>query len=245
MGQFSASLKVPGDTSSLPATVDIDDGRLRVASGDHEIGNWALVDIDLTPGVEGVHVSAEGEELILQFSDSAAFEEAAGLNGRKKLAVSLPKPFKLPILARAPKHVSPARSATRPETAAPKPILEKAPAPTKQAAVNETKPPKQPGSIDRTLERAENAVGSHLPSWVFTRGGALVVLASLAVAIIFPTLVSTLLMIAGVVLLVLGGVTMLDVVLAARLLKAKVTPTQTLIVGGVLVLLGVLFAMLA
>jgi uncharacterized membrane protein SirB2 len=72
-----------------------------------------------------------------------------------------------------------------------------------------------------------------------------VVLASLAVAIIFPTLVSTLLMIAGVVLLVLGGVTMLDVVLAARLLKAKVTPTQTLIVGGVLVLLGVLFAMLA
>jgi len=245
MGQFSASLKVPGDTSSLPATVDIDDGRLRVASGDHEIGNWALVDIDLTPGVEGVHVSAEGEELILQFSDSAAFEEAAGLNGRKKLAVSLPKPFKLPILARAPKHVSPARSATRPETAAPKPILEMATAPTKQAAVNETKPPKQPGSIDRALERAENAVGSHLPSWVFTRGGALVVLASLAVAIIFPTLVSTLLMIAGVLLLVLGGVTMLDVVLAARLLKAKVTPTQTLIVGGVLILLGVLFAMLA
>ena len=245
MGQFSASLKVPGDTSSLPATVDIDDGRLRVASGDHEIGNWALVDIDLTPGVEGVHVSAEGEELILQFNDSAAFEEAAGLNGRKKLAASLPKPFKLPILARAPKHVSPARSATRPETAAPKPILEKAPAPTKQAAVKETKPPKQPGSIDRALERAENVVGSHLPSWVFTRGGALVVLASLAVAIIFPTLVSTLLMIAGVLLLVLGGVTMLDVVLAARLLKAKVTPTQTLIVGGVLILLGVLFAMLA
>jgi hypothetical protein len=245
MGQFSASLKVPGDTSSLPATVNIDDGRLRVASGDHEIGNWALVDIDLTPGVEGVHVSAEGEELILQFGDSAAFEEAAGLNGRKKVAVSLPKSFKLPNLARAPKHVTTARSAIRPDSAPPKPAADKAPAPTKQAAVKETKPSKQPGSIDRALERAENAVGSHLPSWVFTRGGALVVLASLAVAIIFPTLVSTLLMIAGVVLLVLGGVTMLDVVLAARLLKAKVTPTQTLIVGGVLVLLGVLFAMLA
>ncbi|HLF43685.1 MAG TPA: hypothetical protein VJA46_09190 [Acidimicrobiia bacterium] len=245
MGQFSASLKVPGDTSSLPATVDIAGGRLRVASGDHEIGNWALVDIDLTPSAEGVHVSAEGEELILQFSDSAAFEEAAGLNGRKKLAVSLPKPFKMPTLSRAPKHVSPARLATHPESAPPQPIAGKAPAPAKTAAVKETKPPKQPGSIDRALERAENAVGSHLPSWVFTRGGALVVLASLAVAIIFPTLVSTLLMIAGVVLLVLGGVTMLDVVLAARLLKAKVTPTQTLVVGGVLILLGVLFAMLA
>jgi uncharacterized membrane protein SirB2 len=73
----------------------------------------------------------------------------------------------------------------------------------------------------------------------------LLVVAALVFAIIFPTLVSTLLLIAGLALLVLGGVTMLDGVLAGRLLKAKVTPTQTLIVGGVLVLLGVLFGMLA
>jgi len=249
MGQFSASLKVPGDASSLPATVDIDDGRLRVASGDHEIGNWALVDIDLTPSPEGVHISAEGEELILQFSESAAFEEAAGLNGGKKSIVSLPKPFKLPSLSKTPKHASPARSTTRSEDALPKPKAEKAaklaPSAVEQAASKAAKPAKQPGSIDRILERAENTIGGHLPSWVFSRGGALVVLASLVIAIIFPSLVSTLLLIAGLLLLVLGGVTMLDVVLAARLLKAKVTPTQTLIGGGVLVVIGVLFGMLA
>lgn len=247
MGQFSASLKVPGDTSSLPATVDIDDGRLRVASGEHVIGNWALVDIDLTPGPEGVHISAEGEELILLFTESAAFEEAAGLNGRKKSIVSLPKPFKLPILSKTPKHASsPTRGAsTRPEGAPPRPKAQEVPEPGEQTAARESRPPKQPGSIDRALERAEKTIGSHLPSWVFTRGGALVVLAALTVAIRFPPLTSTLLLIAGVVLLVLGGVTMLDVVLAARLLKAKVTPTQTLIGGGVLILLGVLFGMLA
>jgi hypothetical protein len=248
MGQFSASLKVPGDTSSLPATVDIDDGRLRVASGDHEIGNWALVDIDLTPGPEGVHVSAEGEELILQFSESAAFEEAAGLNAKKSV-VSLPKPFKLPTLSKTPKHASPGKSTTRPEGSAPKARADKpaklAPSTIEQNAVREAKPAKQPGTIDRVLERAEKTLGGRLPSWVFTRGGALVVLSALAVAIIFPTLVSTLLLIVGLLLLVLGGVTMLDVVLAARLLKAKVTPTQTLVGGGVLILLGVLFGMLA
>jgi hypothetical protein len=54
-----------------------------------------------------------------------------------------------------------------------------------------------------------------------------------------------LLLVAGLVLLVLGGVTMLDVVLAARLLKAKVAPTQVLIGGGVLVVIGILFGMLA
>jgi hypothetical protein len=249
MGQFSASLKVPGDTSSLPATVDIDDGRLRVASGDHEIGNWALVDIDLTPGPEGVHVSAEGEELILQFTESAAFEEAAGLNGDKKSIVSLPRPFKLPSLSKTPKHAPSARSTTRPEGSPPTPNAEKtaklAPTAVGQTAAKELRPGKQPGSIDRALERAERTIGGHLPSWVFSRGGALVVLAALAIAIIFPALVSTLLLIAGLLLLVLGGVTMLDVVLAARLLKAKVTPTQTLIGGGILVVIGVLFGMLA
>jgi len=247
MGQFSASLKVPGDASSLPATVDIDDGRMRVASGDHEIGNWALVDIDLTPGPEGVHISAEGEELILQFSENEAFEEAAGLTDHKKSIVSLPKPFKLPSLSKSPKHATPAKSATRPESVTParNEVRTLKTAPDGQAADQGSKLPSEPGRLDRALEKAEDKIGGHLPSWVFTRGGALVVLVALAFAIIFPALVSTLLLIAGLVLLVLGGVTMLDVVLAARLLKAKVTPTQTLIAGGVLVLLGVLFALLA
>lgn len=247
MGQFSASLKVPGDASSLPATVDIDDGRMRVASGDHEIGNWALVDIDLTPGPEGVHISAEGEELILQFSESAAFEEAAGLNQHKKSIVSLPKPFKLPTLSKSPKHATPGKSATRPESVSPTRSAERAPKPAtdEQAPAQASKLPKEPGRLDRVLEQAENKIGGHLPSWVFTRGGALVVLAALLIAILFPSLVSTLLLIAGLLLLVLGGVTMLDVVLAARLLKAKVTPTQALIAGGVLVVVGVLFGMLA
>jgi hypothetical protein len=251
MGQFSASLKVPGDTSSLPATVDIDDGRLRVASGDHVIGNWALDDIDLSTGPEGVHVSAEGEELILQFSESEAFEAAAGLNGKKSV-VSMPKPFKLPTLSKSPKHAPTNNSGTRPARSTPTNKVEKpakAPSPASTSvdlpAAKESKPPKQPGAIDRGLERAEKLFGGRLPSWVFTRGGAFLVLAALVVAILLPSLVSTLLLISGLVLLVLGGVTMLDVVLAARLLKAKVTPTQTLIGGGILVLLGVLFGMLA
>ncbi len=257
MGQFSASLKVPGDTNSLPATVDIDDGRLRVASGDHEIGNWALDDIDLTPGPEGVRVSAEGEELILQFSESEAFEAAAGINGKQSV-VSMPKPFKLPTLSRSPKPASTNGSPTRPESS-PAPAVAPAAAtastaaatqveqaaPVEKGAPKEPKQPKQPGAFDRGLEKAEKMFGGKLPSWMFTRGGSLVVLAALVVAILAPALVSTLLLVAGLVLLVLGGVTMLDVVLSARLLKAKVTPVQVLIVGGVLVVLGILFGMLA
>ena len=109
MGQFSATLRVPGDNNALPATVDIDDGRLRVESGSHVIGNWALGEIDITQGPEGVHVSAEGEVLILEISESEAFHEAAGTNGGKP-APKANSPFKLPNLSRTAKHADkPAR----------------------------------------------------------------------------------------------------------------------------------------
>jgi hypothetical protein len=239
MGQFSATLRVPGDNNALPATVDIGDGRLRVESGNHLIGNWALGEIDITPGPEGVKVSAEGEVLILEITESAAFHEAAGINGGAP-ATKANRPFKMPNLSRNSKHTP----AGRPESGKPDAHQPKVESHSHQAAASAAPSPKpevkQPIFFDRWLEGAEKAVGQHLPNWVFTRGGAAVVL-----SITFPEVVSTLLMIGGTILLVLGGVTMLDHVLSARLLKAKVTPTQCLIVGGLLVFVGVVFGMLA
>jgi hypothetical protein len=244
MGQFSATLRVPGDNSALPATVDIGDGRLRVESGNHVIGNWALGEIDITPGPEGVHVSAEGEVLILEITESAAFNAAAGINGEPP-AGKPNRPFKMPTLARNSKHAP----SSHPENGRPGSHQPKVEAPTHQPAAPSATSPKseakQPIFIDRWLGAAEKAVGQHLPNWVFSRGGALVVIAALVISVIFPEVVSTLLMIGGTVLLVLGGVTMLDHVLSTRLLKAKVTPTQCLIVGGLLVFVGVIFGMLA
>ncbi len=242
MGQFSATLRVPGDNNALPATVDIGDGRLRVESGSHVIGNWALGEIDITQSPEGVHVTAEGEVLILEISESDAFQEAAGINGSKS-AGKANHPFKLPNLARSAKH----SVSARPDDGRPAQPKVEAKSHQNVAATSTVPKPeaKEPIFIDRWLGTAEKAVGQHLPSWVFSRGGALVVLAALVITILFPEVVSTLLMIAGTILLVLGGVTMLDNVLAARLLKAKVTPTQCLIVGGLLVFVGVVFGMLA
>ncbi len=242
MGQFSATLRVPGDNNALPATVDIGDGRLRVESGSHVIGNWALGEIDITQSPEGVHVSAEGEVLILEISESEAFHEAAGTNGGKP-AAKANTPFKLPNLTRTAKHATNRPEGGRPAPASPK--VESSPVPKASTSKAPKAEVKEPIFIDRWLAAAEKAVGQHLPSWVFSRGGAVVVLGALAIAILFPTLVSTVLMISGTILLVLGGVTMLDHVLAARMLKAKVTSIQCLIVGGILVFVGVVFGMLA
>lgn len=236
MGQFSASLRVPGDGSPIPATIDIGDGRIRLESGSHELGNWALADVNISQGPDGVRLSAEGEQVLLEVSEQAAFSAALGLNGQPAAS---PKTFKLPSRARSARHTGPKGAGA--ETMQ---VL-------RDTATSEAPPPKDPGQsrepnrFDRVLAKGEEALGKHLPGWVFTRGGAVVVLASLVVAVVFPSVVSTILLVVGVVLLVGGGVTMLDHVLAVRLLKGKVTPTQTLIAGGVLALVGVLFGLIA
>ena len=62
---------------------------------------------------------------------------------------------------------------------------------------------------------------------------------------IFAELVSNLLLIAGVVVLLIGGVTMLDSVIARRVLQHKVTPIQVVIGGGTLFVVGLLIGFAA
>ena len=83
MGQFQASLRLPGDSRPLPATVQLSDGRLQVASGDHIIGDWSVDAIDISHVPEGVRVTAEGEVLLLEIADRDAFTQAAASLAQK------------------------------------------------------------------------------------------------------------------------------------------------------------------
>ena len=77
MGQFQGSLRLPGDSRPLPATFQLSEGRLQVASGDHIIGDWPVDTIDISHVPEGIRVKAEGEVLLLDISDRDAFTQAA------------------------------------------------------------------------------------------------------------------------------------------------------------------------
>jgi hypothetical protein len=60
---------------------------------------------------------------------------------------------------------------------------------------------------------------------------------------VFARQVSYLLLIAGVIALLTGGVTMLDSVIARRILRHRVTPIQVVIGGGTVFVLGLLVGM--
>ena len=226
MGQFQASLRLPGDSRALPATLSLGEGRLQVASGEHVIGDWPINAIDISPIPEGFRVAAEGEVLLLDIPDRSAFEqEAAALRSK-------PKRFGRSKEAK-PAQPTASTSATAVAT---KPPRTKAPKPAKV---------KGDSRLDVWLDRGRERFGAKLPAWVFSRIGVGAAFGLLVLCVIFAELVSNLLLIAGVVVLLVGGVTMLDSVIARRLLHHKVTPIQVVIAGGSIFVVGLLLGLAA
>jgi hypothetical protein len=214
---------MPGDSRSLAAVVLLHEGRLQVAAGEHVIGDWPLDTIEISQIPEGIRVAAEGEVLLLDISDRATFEqEAAALTTKPKRSGR----------AKAPK--------------APRAHVAK-PAPAAPATVVEVKAPKTRGEskLDLYLGRARERFGSKLPAWVFSKIGLAAALGLLVLCVIFAELVSNLLLIAGVVVLLVGGVTMLDSVIARRILHHRITPIQVVIGGGTLFVVGLVIGIAA
>ena len=224
MGQFQGSLRLPGDSRPLPATVQLSDGRLQVASGDHVIGDWPVDAIDISHVPEGIRVKAEGEVLLLDISDRDAFAQAAASQTQKPKRVArvktpaTPKPAKTPKAPKTPKVKTPKVEA-----------------------------PKVPGEsrLDVYLAKAQESFGAKLPDWVLGRWGIVAAVALIAIFVIFAELVSNLLLIAGVIVLLVGGITMLDSVIAQRLLHHKITPIQVVIGGGGIFVVGLVFGLAA
>jgi hypothetical protein len=229
MGQFQGSLRLPGDSRPLPATVQLGNGRLQVASGDHVIGDWPVEAIDISHVPEGIRVKAEGEVLLLELSDRDAFAQAAASQTQKpKRLTRQRRPAKTPVSS----ALAPAQ-----------------PVATKSAKVKtpKVKTPKVRGEskLDVYLATAQERFGSKLPNWVFDRWGIAAAVALIALCVIFAELVSNLLLIAGVMVLLVGGVTMLDSVIARRLLHHKITPIQVVIGGGSIFAAGLLVGIAA
>lgn len=206
---------MPGDSRPLPATVHLNDGRIQISSGDYAIGDWSINAVDIAQVPEGIQVKAEGEVLLLDIPDREAFTQAA--------AHYSPKPKRLARAKRSPKPKAATSRPSRPVATSQKPSE-----------------PKGPSRIDQFLAKAKERFGTKAPDWVFSRWGLAAAAALLALSVVFSELVSNLLLIVGVVVLLIGGVTMLDHVIETRVLHHKVTPIQVVIGGGSIFAVGLL-----
>lgn len=256
MGSFSASLRTIGDRRALPATVTIDDGRIVIQAGDQPIGDWSLQEIHLEPtGGSSYRMAAEGEHILIDVPDTEAFKHA--IEGRARIRK---RPKLRPPRAKVEARVEKTQVETTPVTGVKtkKAKTEKARAPratkplkqrlegvkTKTGGVTETEE-KPEGRLDRVIAAAERRWGSLLPSWVFTRVMAGIIAGGMLLTVIVPGLVSSFLLISGLLLVLLGAIAYTDPILAAKWFPGRTTAMHVLLVGVAVLMLGVLVGVIA
>ena len=83
MSSFAARLRMPG-RSRLPLGVEVDISRERMilTSGDQEVGDWALDQLEIKSLFDGFHITVDGEEIVLNVTDSTQFAVELGIAGR-------------------------------------------------------------------------------------------------------------------------------------------------------------------
>lgn len=80
MSEFKGMLRI-GDENEAPMGVEIDltEDRMRLTAGGVEVADWARDEFRVQALLDGFHVRAEGEEVILDVSDDAHFALELGL----------------------------------------------------------------------------------------------------------------------------------------------------------------------
>lgn len=250
METFSASLRTVGDVNSLAATIELSDGRLRIAAGDTEIGSWPLSEVHLEEIPTGYRMAVEGELLLLELNDTSSFSAELAKSNKKKRRV-IPRK----------KETSPGNEEAEGQPTAPPedPVVISPPAPTieedpGQVATEAQAPPKpaKRGSgsriidaVDGLLARAKKRFGAYLPDWVFSRGMLVIAVALLALVVVFPGVSSMVLLVVGGLGVLFGAVVYSDTVLASRWLPGRATPQQALLTGLAVFLVGILMGVIA
>lgn len=243
MGTFTASLRAIGDVRGLPATVELADGELRIAAGETEIGAWSLAEISLEETPTGYRMAAEGDLILIELKDIEAFaaelERRRPKRGRRRPKTEEPNPATSAVATK-----------TRPEPKLSRTGAKRAKQRSnraKQAAEKETKrKDRLSGSAaGGALDRLRKRFGPYLPDWVFTPAVLGVAVVSLVVMVVFPGLMSRLLLIAGALVVVGGAVAYTDPIVASRWLPGRTQPPHVLLLGVVIFLSGVLVGILA
>ena len=86
MSAYDARLRLDGtDEAPLHVVIDLTDDRLTMRSGDVEVADWSRQEIRVSPLLDGFHIRAEGEEVILDVTEDAQFALDLGLRNAPPL----------------------------------------------------------------------------------------------------------------------------------------------------------------
>jgi hypothetical protein len=80
LSSFNARLRLPGH-SRLPLGVEVDilNERMTLTAGERTVANWPLDQLEIVVRADGFHIRVDGEEMVLNVTDSTAFAAALGV----------------------------------------------------------------------------------------------------------------------------------------------------------------------
>jgi hypothetical protein len=86
MTAYDARLRLKGtDDSPIHVLIDLTDDRFTMTAAEIEVASWARDEIRVAPQVDGFHIRAEGEEIILDVTEDAQFALDLGLRNAPPL----------------------------------------------------------------------------------------------------------------------------------------------------------------
>ena len=86
MAAYDAQLRLSWtDDEPIHVSIDLTDERFTMRSGDVEVADWDRDQIRVSPHLDGFHIRAEGEEIILDVTDDARFALDLGLRNAPPL----------------------------------------------------------------------------------------------------------------------------------------------------------------
>lgn len=87
MSSYEALLRVQGtEEAPISVLIDItDDRRIVVSAGDVEVGDWSREEVRVSAELDGFHLRAEGEELLLDVTEDARFALDLGMRNAPPL----------------------------------------------------------------------------------------------------------------------------------------------------------------
>lgn len=235
MTQFRASLIASGDPEPLPTTIDLDQGKLSLASNGQALGDWSLSELEFERIVGGFRVKLDGEVAVLKLAESDQFGEELVKHNVLEPAAAKPKAEKRP---KAEKKAKEKKVTERRATATKAPERPRDPSPSDAAAKQDSFLVR----LDGWLEKAAAKWDRYLPGWVFTRGGVAVGVILLLAMLIFRDVFSTILLIVAAIGLITSAIALLDQVIATRIFRKGFTPIHGLIGSLCLVLVALVLA---
>jgi hypothetical protein len=98
MSAYDARLRLSGiEEAPIHVVIDLTDERFTMTSGGVEVADWSREQIRVSPLLDGFHIRAEGEEVILDVTDEARFALDLGLRNappilRRRMSALLRNP---------------------------------------------------------------------------------------------------------------------------------------------------------